>query len=251
MDDLASFLNAPEGLRLRQRRLLADADVVFTGGRSLHASVSGYRKQRCYLYPSGVDTANYASSMKLRRPHTPRVAGYVGVLDERLDLGLIADLARMLPDWTVRMVGPVTKIPPDSLPKAANLEYLGKVDYQQLPAVMAGFDVALMPFALNEATRSISPTKTLEYLAAGLPVVSTGVPDVVADYGDVVTLAENAAGFAAACRLVVRQTSEDRERRLRAISGRQEWDRIAAEMDKLIRGVPIAENAALVEEASA
>jgi glycosyltransferase involved in cell wall biosynthesis len=251
MDDLASFLDAPEGLRLRQRRLLTDADVVFTGGRSLHATVSAYRKRRCYLYPSGVDTAHYASSMMLRRPHTPPVAGYVGVLDERLDLGLIADLARMLPDWTVRMVGPITKIPPDSVPEAANLEYLGKVGYEQLPAVMAGFDVALMPFALNEATRSISPTKTLEYLAAGLPVVSTRVPDVVADYGDVVALADDAAAFASACRVAARQTSADRERRLRAISGRQEWDRIAAEMDRLIRGVPVVVDAALTGEATA
>jgi glycosyltransferase involved in cell wall biosynthesis len=251
MDDLASFRYASEGLRLRQRRLLTDADVVFAGGRSLHASVSAYRKQRCYLYPSGVDTAHYASSMRLRRPHTHPVAGYVGVLDERLDLELIADLARMLPAWTIRMVGPVLKIPRSSLPQAPNLEYPGQVAYQELPAVMAGFDVALMPFALNEATRSISPTKTPEYLAAGLPVVSTRVPDVVADYGDVVALAEDAAGFAAACRVALREASADRQRRFSAISGRQEWDRIAAEIHGLIRGVSVAADAALDEEATA
>jgi hypothetical protein len=250
MDDLASFLDAPEGIRLRQRRLLADADVVFTGGRSLHASISAHRKHRCYLFPSGVDTAHYASSMRLRRPHSSPVAGYVGVLDERLDLGLIADLARLLPDWTIRMVGPVAKIPPHSLPQAPNLEYPGQVRYEQLPAVMAGFDVALMPFALNEATRSISPTKTPEYLAAGLPVVSTRVPDVVADYGDVVALADDGGQFAAACRVALRETSADRQRRLAAISGRQEWDRIAADMDALIRSWPAA-TAAVPTEATA
>jgi glycosyltransferase involved in cell wall biosynthesis len=100
---------------------------------------------------------------------------------------------------------------------------------------MAGFDVALMPFALNEATRAISPTKTLEYLAAGLPVVSTRVPDVVADYGGVVHLADDAAAFAAGCRQVVTDSAAERERRIRHIKKRQEWDNIAATMHGLIR----------------
>ena len=99
----------------------------------------------------------------------------------------------------------------------------------ELPAVMAGFDVALMPFALNEATRSISPTKTLEYLAAGLPVVSTRVPDVVADYGDVVHLADDGREFAAACRAALAEPRPcERDRRVRGRRRRQEWDTIAA-----------------------
>ena len=234
MDDLASFRHAPEGLRLLQRRTLTEADVVFTGGRSLHRSISQHRKEHCHLFPSGVETSHYAKSRALREPRTLRVAGYVGVVDERLDLELLAGLAEALPDWTLRVVGPVVKIDPASLPQAPNIEYPGMTAYEQLPAVMAGFDVALMPFALNEATRSISPTKTLEYLAAGLPVVSTRVADVVADYTDVVHFADDAAGFAEACLHVVGHSRAERDRRLRPIQAKQEWDWIASEMARLI-----------------
>lgn len=236
MDDLASFRNAPQGLRLRQRRLLSEADIVFTGGRSLHRSVSAVRRTGCHLFPSGVDVEHYASAIRLRPARARKVAGYVGVVDERLDLDLLADLAATLPDWTLQVVGPVAKIEPDALPQAANISYLGKVDYTELPRVMAGFDVALMPFALNEATRSISPTKTLEYLAAGLPVVSTRVPDVVADYTGVVHLADTAAEFAAGCLEVVQHSSLERGRRIRRIAAQQEWDTIAAAMLGLMQG---------------
>jgi glycosyltransferase involved in cell wall biosynthesis len=234
MDDLASFAKAPQGLRLAQQRLLAEADVVFTGGRSLHQMVSTHRHHDCYMFPSGVDTAHYAKSLKLRRPHDRPVAGYVGVLDERLDLELLAELPELLPGWTLRMVGPVAKIDRSDLPQAANVEYLGQVGYDDLPSIMAGFDVALMPFAMNEATKSISPTKTLEYLAAGLPVVSTPVPDVVAGYRDIVSVVDSAAAMAAACRAALTDTPAARNARLRHIRGRHEWDRIAAEMADLL-----------------
>jgi glycosyltransferase involved in cell wall biosynthesis len=234
MDDLASFQDAPQGLVLRQRQLLAEADVVFTGGPSLHRSVQRQRREGVYLFRSGVETGHYAASRLLRRPHDRPVAGYVGVIDERLDLPLLGELATRLPDWTLRMVGPVAKIQENQLPQGDTVEYLGLTPYDQLPAVMAGLDVALMPFARNEATRSISPTKTLEYLAAGLPVVSTRVPDVVADYADVVHLADDGAGFAAACRTVLQHDPADRDRRVRPLQARQEWDHIAASMARLL-----------------
>jgi glycosyltransferase involved in cell wall biosynthesis len=234
MDDLASFLNAPEGLALRQRRTLAEADVVFAGGRSLHAALVAAGRADAHLFPSGVETAHYERSRALRRARSRKVAGYVGVIDERLDLRLLADLAAALPQWTIRVVGPVVKIDPSTLPQSPNLEYPGLTAYKLLPEVMAGFDVALMPFALNQATRSISPTKTLEYLAAGLPVVSTRVPDVVADYRRVVHLADDGPGFAAACREVVRHSASEREQRVRAAGVRQEWDVIAQEMAELL-----------------
>jgi beta-glucosidase/6-phospho-beta-glucosidase/beta-galactosidase len=234
MDDLSAFADAPVGLRLAQQRLLAEADVVFAGGRSLHRSVAGRCRGVVHLFPSGVDTAHYAASRQLRRPRERLVAGYVGVVDERLDLELLGELARLLPDWTIRVVGPVTKIDEADLPAAPNLEYAGFTPYERLPEVMAGFDVALMPFALNEATRSISPTKTLEYLAAGLPVVSTRVPDVIADYPDVVHFADDGAGFGRACREVVRDGLAERDRRLAPIRDRQEWNSIAASMAALL-----------------
>jgi glycosyltransferase involved in cell wall biosynthesis/beta-glucosidase/6-phospho-beta-glucosidase/beta-galactosidase len=234
MDDLASFQGAPPGLVLRQRRALSEASVVFAGGRSLYRSVCQYRKRPSYLFPSGVETAHYAGSRQLRKPQERRIAGYVGVIDERIDLQLLADLAAQLPDWTIRVVGPVTKIDAADLPQAPNLEYPGMARYEDLPAVMATFDVALMPFAINAATRSISPTKTLEYLAAGLPVVSTRVPDVVADYQNIVHLADDAAEFASACRQVVKHSRVERDERLGAISHRHEWDTIATSMAALM-----------------
>jgi len=237
MDDLASFAQAPTGLRLRQRRALSEADVVFAGGRSLQESASKHRHGPVHLFASGVEAAHYAVSRELRSRHDRPVAGYVGVLDERLDLTLLEGLARSLPDWTIRAVGPVAKIDPGSLPQAPNLEYPGMASYDELPAVMAGFDVALMPFALNDATRSISPTKTLEYLAAGLPVVSTRVPDVVSDYTGVVHLADTAEEFAAACRQLLGTHGHRGAQRIESVLARHEWDEIASAMAALLDDV--------------
>jgi glycosyltransferase involved in cell wall biosynthesis len=230
MDDLAAFRAAPQGLVLRHRRALTEAALVFAGGRSLHRSVSQHRTTGTLLVPSGVETAHFARSLELRRAHLRPVAGYVGVIDERVDLELLTELAGQLPSWTIRVVGPVAKVDPDDLPRASTIEYPGMAPYADLPRVMAGFDVALMPFALNEATRSISPTKTLEYLAAGLPVVSTRVPDVVADHADAVTLADDAGAFAWACRRALREHPDDRVARARRIAREHEWDVVAQRM---------------------
>jgi glycosyltransferase involved in cell wall biosynthesis len=234
MDDLTSFRDAPAGLRLRHRRALSEADVVFTGGPSLHDGVTRLRTDGVHLFRSGVEAARFTAARAMREDRARPVAGYVGVVDERLDLALLSDLADRLSGWTVRVVGPVAKIDEAALPRASNLEYGGIAPYDELPRVLSGFDVALMPFALNEATRSISPTKTLEYLAAGLPVVSTRVPDVVADYDGVVHFADDGAGFAAACREVLRHDAQARDRRVRPLQERQEWDYIAAEMASLL-----------------
>src|SRR3954465_12353703 len=222
MDDLASFKGAPAGLRFAQQQAFHAADVVFTGGRSLFRSVAPYRPD-AHLLASGVEPEHYALERPARREGARPVAGYVGVIDERIDLELVGGLAEALPEWEIQMIGPVVKIEEGSLPQSDNLTYPGSQPYERLPHVMAGFDVALMPFGLNEATRSISPTKTLEYLAAGLPVVSTRVPDVVDDYGDVVPLVDDGAGFAAACRTVLQHDPAARDRRVRPLQARQEW----------------------------
>jgi glycosyltransferase involved in cell wall biosynthesis len=236
MDDLASFKGAPAELRLRHRQALRQADVVFTGGRSLYRGVVNHRPQGTHLFPSGVEPEHFAPAAALRPAHRARpVAGYVGVIDERVDLDLLGDLAGALPDWQINVVGPVVKIDPASLPQAPNLLYPGPEPYPRLPEVMAGFDVALMPFALNEATRSISPTKTLEYFAAGLPVVSTRVPDVVADHGAHVHLADDAPSFAAACHRARRRPPAARAE-LDAVVRRNTWDSIAARMTEVLEG---------------
>jgi UDP-galactopyranose mutase len=234
MDDLASFKNAPEPLKLRQRQTLAGADIVFTGGRSLYNGVLKRRQENVFLFPSGVEPEHFEKARELRRSRSRPVGGWVGVIDERLDLQLVAELADALPDWDIQMVGPVVKIDEASLPQAPNLSYPGQKPYDALPEVMAGFDVALMPFALNEATRSISPTKTLEYLAAGLPVVSTPVPDVVADYETVVAIEEDGAGFARACRETLTHSTTERDAKVRPLIRLHHWDSIAQRMEGLV-----------------
>ena len=237
MDDLASFKGAPAELRLRHRQALRQADVVFTGGRSLHRGVLSHRPKGTHLFASGVEPEHFAPARTLRPESRPApVAGYVGVIDERVDLDLLADMAAALDDWKIQIVGPVVKIDPETLPQAANLSYPGPQPYARLPEVMAGFDVALMPFALNEATRSISPTKTLEYFAAGLPVVSTRVPDVVADHAAHVHLADDGPAFADGCRRARRRPRAG----LDAVVRRNTWDSIAARMTTVIEGADSA-----------
>jgi glycosyltransferase involved in cell wall biosynthesis len=234
MDDLAAFKDAAPELVVRQRQALRRADVVFAGGRSLHRSVVKQGRIDAQLLPSGVATEHYSSAVSAERGTGRPTAGYVGVLDERLDLDLIAEIAALLPEWEIRMIGPVIKIDPATLPQAPNITYSGQQPYEKLPAHMAELDVALMPFALNEATRSISPTKTLEYLASGLPVVSTRVPDVVADFGDVVELREDARGFADACELLRQRAGAPQSDALRRILRRNSWDGIAKRMEALV-----------------
>jgi glycosyltransferase involved in cell wall biosynthesis len=232
MDDLAAFKDAAPELVVRQRQALRRADVVFAGGRSLHSSIIRQGRSDAQLLPSGVAPEHYRPALTRPLPASGRpVAGYIGVIDERLDLQLIAGIAAALPDWEIRMIGPVAKIDPDDLPQAPNIVYAGHKCYAELPGVMAGLDVALMPFAINEATRAISPTKTLEYLAGGLPVISTHVPDVVADFSSVVHLRSRAEEFAALCRRLGRRKTATRpDPATHELLKRYHWDSIAARM---------------------
>jgi UDP-galactopyranose mutase len=206
MDELANFKFAPPELTTLERELMAAADVVFTGGYSLWEA-KRERHPNIHPFPSSVDRAHFAKARHLRDEPAdqanipwPRL-GFYGVVDERMDLDLLAALADARPDWSVVIVGPVVKIDPKSLPKRPNLFYLGGRSYDDLPRYLAGWDVALMPFAINESTRFISPTKTPEYLAAGRPVVSTPIVDVVRHYGELeaVKVAATRQEFVAAC----------------------------------------------------
>jgi UDP-galactopyranose mutase len=205
MDELSAFRFAPPALRELERALLRRADFVFTGGYSLYEAK---RKQhpRVHAFPSSVDTAHFATARgtiadppdQAEIPH-PRL-GFFGVIDERMDVQLLAAVANLRPDWQLMMVGPVVKIDPAELPQCPNIHYLGGKKYEELPAYLAGWDVALMPFALNESTRFISPTKTPEYLAGGKPVVSTPIVDVIRHYGELeaVRIAKTLEEFVAA-----------------------------------------------------
>jgi UDP-galactopyranose mutase len=205
MDELSAFRGAHPALSLREQDLLARADFVFTGGFSLY-EVKRQQHGAVHPFPSGVDVAHFrAARGQLAEPEDqagiphPRL-GFYGVIDERLDQILLAGLADARPSWHFVLIGPVVKLDPAELPRRPNLHYLGGKSYQELPTYVAGWDVALMPFARNEATRFISPTKTPEYLAAGLSVVSTPIVDVVRHYGrtKAVEIADGVEAFAAA-----------------------------------------------------
>jgi glycosyltransferase involved in cell wall biosynthesis len=188
MDELSAHRGAPPELLERERLLLARADLVFTGGPSLYREKRG-RHPEVFCFPNSVDTAHFGRARTPRRDPEdqreiprPRL-GYVGVIDERVDLDLLARVADARPDWHLVMLGPVVTIDPASLPRRENIHWLGHKSYDELPEYLGGWDVALMPFACNESTDLISPTKTLEYLAAGKPVVSTPITDVIEPYG--------------------------------------------------------------------
>lgn len=230
MDELANFRFAPPELTALEQELLDRADLVFTGGYSLYEA-KRHRHPRVFPFPSSVDRDHFATArgtlaepVDLKAIPGPRL-GFYGVIDERLDLDLLGALADARPDWSLVMVGPVVKIDPADLPQRPNIHYLGGKPYAELPAYLARWDVALMPFAINESTRFISPTKTPEYLAAGCPVVSTAITDVVRHYGalEAVRIAEDADAFVAAAAeaLAMKNAGGD-------------W---LAEADKVLRGM--------------
>lgn len=206
MDELANFKFAPPQLGALELELLATADVVFTGGYSLYEAKRTAHPD-IHPFPSSVDREHFANARGVCEAPadqadlpSPRL-GFYGVIDERMDLDLIAAVADARPDWTLVLVGPVVKIDPVALPQRPNIAYLGGKSYGELPGYLAGWDVALMPFAINESTRFISPTKTPEYLAGGRPVVSTPITDVVRHYGALpgVRIAADPVAFVAAC----------------------------------------------------
>ena len=206
MDELSKFKFAPAHLLELEQELIDKADIVFTGGSSLYEAKKG-RHANVHCFQSSVDRVHF---LKARAPQfepadqedlpRPRL-GFYGVIDERFDTELLSKIASMRPDWSFVMVGPVVKISHEDLPRNPNIHYLGAKTYAELPAYLSGWDVALMPFAMNESTQFISPTKTPEYLAGGKPVVSAPIRDVVRHYGHVqgVLIADNADDFVAQC----------------------------------------------------
>ncbi len=229
MDELTGFLGAPPELAERENALFAAADVVFTGGMSLYEAK---RKQHAnvHAFPSSIDVAHFAQAADAEPADQAAIArpraGFYGVLDERFDLKLMAEVAALRPSVQFILLGPVVKINPAHLPQAANIHYLGGKSYNELPAYLSGWDVALLPFALNESTRFISPTKTPEYLAAGKPVISTPIHDVVSGYGDsgLVAIAGTALEFAEAIDRALLPQKPEWKRAVEAKLAGSSWD---------------------------
>jgi len=247
MDELANFQGAPPLLCQLERELMGRADLVFTGGTSLYEHKRRLHP-RTYPFPSSVDVPHFAAARRSASgqpgfpdppdqaalPH-PRM-GFFGVIDERMDLPLLAAIATARPDWQLIMLGPVVKIDPASLPRQKNIHWLGAKSYQELPRYLAGWDVALLPFACNEATRFISPTKTPEYLAAGKPVVSSPIRDVVCPYGEMgmVAIAATPQQFITAIENALHEDGRARQRQADGWLSHLSWDRTWADMHRLI-----------------
>lgn len=242
MDELSAFRGASPKLLELEQELFDRADTVFTGGYSLFEA-KRHRHDNIHPFPSSVDVSHFARSRNLTTEQTDQVAlarprlGFFGVIDERMDLPLVAEIARRRAEWQLVMIGPVAKIDPDSIPHLPNIAWLGMKSYSELPLYLSGWDIGIMPFARNESTRYISPTKTPEFLAAGIPVISTRIADVVDPYGEMglAEIADDADAFiAAAERLMLSPKKEWLERVDRHLAGNS-WDRTWAAMEALLR----------------
>jgi UDP-galactopyranose mutase len=242
MDELSAFKFASPELKRAERKLINQADVIFTGGQSLYEAKKPLHAN-VHCFPSSVDAQHFAKAKRLNvedpadQKHIkgPRL-GFFGVIDERFDIDLLASLADLRPEWSFVMIGPVVKIDPETLPRRANIHWLGGRDYKYLPQYLAHWDCGIMPFAINEATRFISPTKTPEFLAAGLPVVSTPIRDVVRPYGEkgLVEIASTATAFAEFCAKAMHDANDDWRAKVDEHLSSMSWDATWAAMQKQI-----------------
>lgn len=240
MDELSAFKGAPPDLIDRERELMRQADVVFTGGRSMYENKRAFH-DNIYRFDSGVDVEHFRRATVPETlvpddadelPHP--IIGYYGVIDERMDLEAIRLMAEREPSWQLLLIGPVTKIDAALLPQRRNIHYTGQRRYEDLPGYLKAFDVCLIPFADNEATRYLSPTKTLEYFAGLRPVVSSPVADVVEHYGDIVRIARSPQEFEAQVRAALTEDNRNRLRQGLERAKEHTWDSIVAQMSDLV-----------------
>jgi glycosyltransferase involved in cell wall biosynthesis len=243
MDELSAFDFAPQEIIGLEKKLLNKADLVFTGGRSLFESKKKYHNN-IFSLPSSIDQKHFEQAKTLKEPPSDQAKisglkiGFFGVIDERFDVELIKNIADKRPDWQIILIGPVVKISPDILPKNKNIHYLGQKEYAQLPAYLSEWKVALIPFNLNKSTEFISPTKTPEYLAAGVPVVSTAIKDIVNPYGlkGLVHIGSTAKDFIMLIeRLLNRSTDQVWETKVQTFLKNNSWDKTQALMKRQMK----------------
>jgi glycosyltransferase involved in cell wall biosynthesis len=237
MDEMSKFSEAPPEIKTRERRLLEIADVVFAGGRKLHEAKTRFNGN-CHFYGCGVDTEHFGKARHASTTVPADLAalskpalGYFGVVDERMDYELVTRLADANPDWSIVMIGPVLKVKTVSLPKRRNLHWLGQRAYADLPSYCKGFELCLMPFALNDATEFINPTKALEYMAAGRVIVSSAVPDVVRNFGSIVKIARSHDEFITHCQRSIAQPSPETVALGLRMAEESTWESIVARLE--------------------
>jgi UDP-galactopyranose mutase len=255
MDELSAFKDAHPLLPALEKELFRRVDLVFTGGQSLYEAKRNQHRA-VYAFPSSIDASHFGKARSLDKdppdqtdiPH-PRL-GFFGVIDERFDRELLDQVALRRPDWNFVMIGPVVKIDPQTLPKHSTIHYLGAKKYDELPAYLAGWDIALLLFARNDSTRFISPTKTPEYLAAGKPVISTSIRDVVRPYGDLklVEIADTPDEFIYAAEKILSRSDEAEwlarvDQFLANVSWDKTWKQMAELIDAVIERKRLAKSA--------
>lgn len=238
MDELSAFKFAPPDISIKEQVLFKKSDIVFTGGHSIY-EFKKHQHHNIHPFPSSIDKHHFGKARTMKDDPAdqkdipnPRF-GFFGVIDERFDIELIDAVAKAKPEWQFIFLGPVVKIDPATLPRYQNIHYLGGKKYDELPSYIAGWDVALIPFAMNESTRFISPTKTPEYLAAGKPVISSPIKDVVSPYGDneLVHIVNNADEFIAAAEMELNKKRKGSWlRRVDDFLAFNSWDRTWSQM---------------------
>lgn len=240
MDELSAFKFAPAELKIMEAELFSKAKVVFTGGQSLYEAKK-YAHENIHPFPSSIDKTHFLNGRKnLEEPADQKSIphlrfGFYGVIDERFNIQLIKEVAEKRPDWQLILIGPVVKINPDDLPRLINIHYLGCKNYSQLPQYLSGWDFAMIPFEKNESTKFISPTKTPEYLAAGKPVISTSITDVVCPYGDkkLVHIADSSDEFIKCAEIELAKTAKQSKQWLNQVDTFLEdvsWDYTTTQM---------------------
>lgn len=240
MDELTLFRNAPKILIEQEKELLSKSDIVFTGGKSLYSAKQKHH-HNVYCFPSSVDRKHFEKAQNgIKIPDemdalSGIVVGYYGVVDERIDYELLEKTAQLCPTVDFVLIGPFAKVNPENLPSLPNIHFLGMRNYEQLPHYLKRFDVAMMPFAMNDATKFISPTKTLEYMAGGKSIISTPVYDVVRDYDKHIEIIENAEQFTFAINKLICQHKASNSLKYREILDRTSWDNTVSEMHNLMK----------------
>jgi UDP-galactopyranose mutase len=243
MDELSLFKDAPAILKEREKELFSKADLVFTGGHNLYQAKKDSH-ENIYPFPSSIDKEHFAQARQIKTDPEDQAGishprfGFYGVIDERFDIELIKQVAERKPEWQFVIIGPVVKIDPEHLPKLENIHYIGGRSYDELPKYLAGWDIAIIPFVRNDSTKYISPTKTPEYLAAGKPVISTSIIDVVTPYkvNNLVEIADTADDFIKSAEFELNR--QDRTEWLQKVDEfllDNSWDNTWSKMQQLIK----------------